>query len=62
MSDMFTLDIVAKDLAMTFGSSFAEAFSSFTASSHVEGFLDECYFVRIQKANGKLYGKSKVFI
>ena len=38
ISKIITLDIIAKDLAMTFGSSFAEAFSSFTASSHVESF------------------------
>ena len=38
ISKIITLDIIAKDLAMTFGSSFAEAFSSFTASSHVECF------------------------
>ena len=36
ISNIITLNIIAKDLAMTFGSSFAEAFSSFTASSHVE--------------------------
>jgi hypothetical protein len=33
---MLTLDVIAKDLAMTLGSSFAKTFSSFAASGHVD--------------------------
>jgi hypothetical protein len=30
------LDVITKNFTMTLGSSFAQAFSSFTASSHVD--------------------------